>query len=309
MLIDRILDSKLQMNKDTLRTAEVMLADNVSDYFYQGTDQDYWNILRDFPNCAPPFEKVFIEWGSPALISTEKGSIAPAKDLVDIRRFGCEINSSEIKPDNVPFPKTRDMENIRWVSESTTFIEFRSPLEIAPSIGYTWYVKADGSIWLPSDSEENDPNPKTITWPVHTENMNLAKRLTDNPALGQQMASHYLYVALLTLCFLNCKNIRLETHNPSEKQNKSRVRKGKIPLLRYHVLDIGPMKTILETEGDSKSVGLKKALHICRGHFKDFSHGKGLFGKNKGFYWWDAQVRGNSKQGFIDKDYRILTDK
>ncbi len=309
MLVDRILDSNLPINKDSLRTAEVILADNVSNYYYQGTDQDYWNILNDFPNCAPPFERVFIEWGPPTVINTDKGSIAPAKDLVDIRRFGCEIISSEIKPENVPFPKAFGMEDIRWVSEGTTFIELRSPSLLAPSIGYTWYVKKDGSIWLPSDSESGDLNPKTITWPVHTDNKFLAQSLSANPALGQQMASHYLYVALLTLCFLNCKNTGLETYEPSERQNKSRVKKGKTPLLRYHILNIEPMKTILETEGDSKSVGLKKALHICRGHFKDFSHGKGLFGKFKGLYWWDAQVRGNSKQGFVDKDYRIIADK
>lgn len=41
-----------------------------------------------------------------------------------------------------------------------------------------------------------------------------------------------------------------------------------------------------------------------RGHFKDFS-AKGLFGKYKGVYWWGDQVRGDSAQGVIDKDYRL----
>jgi hypothetical protein len=41
-----------------------------------------------------------------------------------------------------------------------------------------------------------------------------------------------------------------------------------------------------------------------RGHFKDYSV-KGLFGRYKGVYWWDSQVRGEVNGGVVDKDYRV----
>ena len=40
----------------------------------------------------------------------------------------------------------------------------------------------------------------------------------------------------------------------------------------------------LEREGDIQHIGLKRALHICRGHFKDYTIGKGLFGKVRGCF-------------------------
>jgi len=71
-------------------------------------------------------------------------------------------------------------------------------------------------------------------------------------------------------------------------------------------LEIEPMKKVLKSEGNIDEVGLQRALHICRGHFKDYSNGKGLFGKHKGLYWWDSTVRGTESEGKIIKDYNIV---
>ena len=65
------------------------------------------------------------------------------------------------------------------------------------------------------------------------------------------------------------------------------------------------MKQILRTEGQSQSTGIKQGLHICRGHFKDYTRGRGLFGRFKGLYWWDSQVRGTAEKGIVVKDYRV----
>jgi hypothetical protein len=65
------------------------------------------------------------------------------------------------------------------------------------------------------------------------------------------------------------------------------------------------MKKVLKTEGDSDSVGVQKAMHICRGHFKNYTEGKGLFGKYHGMYWVDSHVKGNKDFGTVNKDYNI----
>ena len=68
------------------------------------------------------------------------------------------------------------------------------------------------------------------------------------------------------------------------------------------------MTRILDTEGGiGRGGGLKQALHICRGHFKDYRDGRGLFGKHKGLYWWEQNVRGSIEQGVHIKDYRVRT--
>jgi len=68
------------------------------------------------------------------------------------------------------------------------------------------------------------------------------------------------------------------------------------------------MRTILRKEGQVETQGLEKALHICRGHFKDYRT-EGLFGKHKGMYWLSDHVRGHPRQGLVLKDYNVSTPK
>lgn len=77
------------------------------------------------------------------------------------------------------------------------------------------------------------------------------------------------------------------------------------PRLTYHVLDITPMRQVLRIEGGEAQNGTKRALHICRGHFANYSQGRGLFGKYHGMYWIDQHVRGSASRGFALKDYRV----
>jgi hypothetical protein len=111
--------------------------------------------------------------------------------------------------------------------------------------------------------------------------------------------------ALAAISFMHCKNVVVQSTEQPIKLQKSRERRGKLPLFTFNTLEIRPITKILKEEGESETKGLKYALHICRGHFKDFSTGKGLFGKHKGLYWWDSQVRGNIEIGAVIKDYNI----
>jgi hypothetical protein len=82
------------------------------------------------------------------------------------------------------------------------------------------------------------------------------------------------------------------------------IRRQKAPEIRYHVLDINPMKEVLRTEGNIDANGLKKALHICRGHFAHYENG--LFGRGEACtVWKPSHVRGSVEHGIVDKDYRI----
>lgn len=126
---------------------------------------------------------------------------------------------------------------------------------------------------------------------------------------------HYFYPALLTISFLHCKNVTLLEPPPVSQVSPQRAKKSKKhrqtqakpngPRLTYHILDIEPMKQVLKTEGHIEQNGLKKALHICRGHFANYEQGKGLFGKYHGTYWIPQHVRGTAAQGIRLKDYRL----
>jgi hypothetical protein len=113
----------------------------------------------------------------------------------------------------------------------------------------------------------------------------------------------------LAISFMHCKNVDVRPVDPPERLSRRHERKHGHPLTRYHVLDIQPMRRILDTEGEAQTQGLGHALHICRGHFKTFTAEAPLFGKRVGTYWWEAQVRGKAEEGVVGKDYRVRLDQ
>lgn len=132
-----------------------------------------------------------------------------------------------------------------------------------------------------------------------------------DPSLQAQQQTFSLGVHLvpcMATSFMHCKNVSDITVSPSERQNRARIKDGKDPLVSYQVLEIHPMRQVLREEGDVEAQGLRKALHICRGHFKDYQRGSGLFGKAHGLYWWESHVRGALSQGIAAKDYRVHSE-
>lgn len=89
----------------------------------------------------------------------------------------------------------------------------------------------------------------------------------------------------------------------SAKLDRARVRRGKRPL-GYKVLRIEPMTNTLRTEGRLESEGLAKALHIYRGQFKTYEE-RPLFGRLRGTWWWQDDVRGAIEAGVLVKDYLV----
>jgi hypothetical protein len=117
-----------------------------------------------------------------------------------------------------------------------------------------------------------------------------------------------IYVAL---SFLHCKNVVRIEHVPDRALVKrSRERGNPLPL-KYHTLEIEPMKQVLRTEGQIEKVGLERALHICRGHFAHYAEdGPGLFGKGlHGDFWIPQHVRGTEKRGVVISDYNVNAPK
>lgn len=110
---------------------------------------------------------------------------------------------------------------------------------------------------------------------------------------------------LLAISLSHCKNVELRAVDPDPKRLRSARKRGR-PLNRYHVLEIDPMRKVLRDEGRSDDVGLPQALHICRGHFKDYRE-RGLFGseKHRGVYWWPQTLKGSPKVGTVTKDYAV----
>lgn len=249
-------DSPIQM-WTTFQNANVFTINNVAEYMLSG-ERHVWPLSL-FPNVAPPFEWMWMEFTMPKHID-----------------IGC-----------AGMPVATLFESVKyddgWSSMSRMFIQQGKHFARTSWLNYM-IVTVNGEIevlkWLPDD-----------------------KRFREDTEVDRYFSA-IAGPCLMALSFMHCKNVEV-TENVPPALPMTKKRRQHPPRTKYYTLNIKPMQRILEEEGHAGTTGLKLALHICRGHFKDFRNGSGLFGKYKGMYWWDSQVRGDTKHGEVVKDYRI----
>lgn len=112
-----------------------------------------------------------------------------------------------------------------------------------------------------------------------------------------------IHVALM---MLNCKNIVTEKVVAPVKLNNKRRKNGKQELFDYHVLNVVLPKKKQGYHEWAEPVGHNR-VHLCRGHFKEYTAEHPLFGHYVGMYWWQPHVRGQNHKGVVMKDYKVTT--
>lgn len=267
--------------RDTIAQSQVIVADNIADMVY-GEDwesprgDDIGTYYSGMPPCRPPYRIAFVE---------------------------CCVANSEVS-------------QLGWV---VCAFDMRTWLERAAQYaGEGWRNEDPDDIGVLLWEIGARKNGKTV-WPRRVIKVVLTPAGIVKDARLSQFGGRHVsdndktvhatmyagYIPFLTFAFMNCKNVvKRDTtceHSPDAKW----LRLQKQPEIRYHVLDINPMKEVLRKEGDIEHNGLKRALHICRGHFSTYTDEKPLFGKVSGTFWVPSHVRGSMEQGIVDKDYRV----
>ena len=232
-------------------------------------------------SMAPPFDKFFIEFqGVP--------------NLWDLHAWGVLVTATD-DPESMLRNGEGD-EKPRWELKLTTFLEREKGKPFGPVarsfVGLaedgTWFRHADGGVWWAGEPVSFDKEPPD----------EIVQQYGDNVA-------QLLFPALLTISFMHCKNVEIRAiTQPPKLSRKHRKRHGR-DLIRYHVLEIEPIRRLLERHRTGERYGLRHALHICRGHFKTFTEDAPLLGRHVGTYWWAPQVRGSKHVGVVLKDYRV----
>jgi hypothetical protein len=130
-------------------------------------------------------------------------------------------------------------------------------------------------------------------------------------ALGKEKAygqlKYSIYAAVSTLELMSCSNVGLAPRpfNP-EQVRRAAKRFGEVPGgYRYHVLVVRPPGARSSTPG--QEIGTMPR-HVCRGHFAEYGpqFGKGLlFGKHAGRFFIPPHLRGDEKNGIVEKDYAV----
>lgn len=263
--------------KDAIAEATIIQCDNVSRYFFETSDQDEWQLERDFPNLAPPFPVMWFEWPSPNFISADGKQVANPGPRGKFGVLWINAPKPVDGPDGwrcllIPFT----------VFDGEVALNRLGDGQIA--WGYSFNVKPSGEV----------VGNYGVLAPSYTN--------PDAMKVYSEAFCAFCGPALLATCFMHCRNVAMVERGPGREKKCGRNRHG--PRFKYYTLDIDPMKKVLREDGQSEKTGVRRALHICRGHFAHYTDDRKLFGKFSGSFWRPMHARGRADKGTVAKDYR-----
>jgi len=261
-----------------LQSAVPIVADNVAEYLWGDTyslddEPSFQTGLEwaDFPNLMPPFHNYFVEW------------LAQTDDLRKVSKWnGVHIvrvnGETSLAPGNVVL---RCELFITSTDQHDSFV-------FGPAITYEIDVAEDGTC----------------------RGARIAETFLEGEGDLQTAAFQRLYVcmmqpAFLTTSFMHCRNVCVSEVMPPFKLAKASCRRHGVPLVRFRTINIEPMRKVPRSKGHAHENRIKKALHICRGHFKTYTADKPLFGRVTGTIFVPMHARGSSREGIVIQNYKV----
>lgn len=251
---------------------------NVADYFYAGTDQEVWDLFSDFPRTVPPFEWTWLEWSIPTQVRSlgHMGTLNLSKYA---RRAGILVTwDRAVEAERKEHPACEFKVNVIPFMESALSDPF---------------VLATCCFGLNSDYDPVSVRAGAQSLLYAFNGLAAAGQKDENALrdLGTQ-ACILMYPGILALSMLNCRNVKTLTHEACPALRRKHAKRGHPIPTPYRTIEIQPFITqISKTTGECGYS--RRAAAIVRGHFKDYRHGKGLFGRTPGLFWWDQQLHGS----------------
>lgn len=322
-MTDRLIEEfGKKMGTDVLKQFTALRIQNVADYFYEGSAQEFWEIKDDYPNIAPPWPFFLATYRIPTTINSEGVARPNPQAGQEVAIIGMALRMKE----EHLWPK------MRWALA----LQIHATLKEDPGfrvLGLSMItVGADGRHIEPLDALEIRAYRETYEGLREAVGWSHANQLPDSEwAHGAMTGSSIFYnehcledahsqgvaatlvgiirhPALLALSFANCHNVAIVQER--EHLNRAARRRGETPTIEtWHTLKIEGMKQTLRAarNPDGSQATLKQALHICRGHFATYgTDGRGkLFGKYTGQVWKPMHTRGSADAGIRHKDYEI----
>lgn len=301
--------------------APVFVLDNVAEYFFRNLETGNataivkeWGDGMGFPCIAPPFVTCWLEYMIPPRVLTNELTsrkenperwISTGIEDVKLRSVMPKANGVLCEAEDYfnrqPHYKYQDVYALydpattRWLMRIAFFQQAQEGFCGGPVMSWLIGISPEGKIVTAKDGKF-----------LFVTNEYLPTYQRARVAMDDaQLLWVDVLPILLGLSFLHCKNVQRVRVEGSVKLNKARLRRGKKPLATYYTLEIDPMKKVLREEGQIATQGLKRALHITRGHFADYTAGKGLFGKVHGTFWVPQHVKGSASHGIVEKDYAV----
>lgn len=297
----------------------VVVANNVTEYFYAQTEKESFEYDTDIPNMAPIFNRFFIETRKPTGVLTHNGYQAWESYPMP-QAWGLFVQADDFKETyGDDWPK-RSHQNLAYSCETMRDQNGELYFKGVPQSAARWMIHSSFFFELPGGKPQG---PAYLQFMYIDESGSSVKTDKGEQMIwgmvpgpldrGHQefMASEGGKLALplwLAVSFTHCKNVVLEENEPPDKVSKKHQRRHGAPLTKYYTLEIGPIQAATQVNG-SRDSRVERSFHIARGHFATYSPDKPLFGKYAGTFWKPQHVRGSKKSGEIVKDYAIKSPR
>ncbi len=289
-------------------------ATNVCEYFYNGTDQEYWKPDVDFPCMAPPALMTWIEYGRPTGCKTtrpggqesfRRENLPPKTGILFM---AVERENEYFLPNNDKYRnkpsrwqgETRPLRDIDAARMCLIGQVFMGMEEERLTIGPVGEVL----LWL---DDNYDCYEYLMFTPVVHESV--------SPFLEGQMTGldNLIFPAMLTLTMLNLNNVSTETVNPNEGKKRKKLdlylKHHGVPKTVYKTLLITPYERMGKqesTRAGSREVLVRRST-VYRGHVmrSGVDGRKHLFGNPKivGRFWVPPGRR--KGVGEVVKTYKV----
>lgn len=281
--------------------------DDITEYFYAGTDQEYWDLGEDFPCVRPPFNTIWCETDAPTeIVSESYGQREWPRHLISgwaammmyERADTPEARGRILKlPDAEAKVLTEAANVVGTLMVSIWVVSHKYPRpSLDPEATAVLFLNESGEI-----VKLNSASGKTLSpWFFPPR---LAPLMEGEEPLSD-IFRRTLDPCLLAVSLLHCRNtIKREEPLPRFiRKQKDRVSTQD----KFYSLQVGGMRQVI-AEATAAEGGTKRAFHICRGHFATYTEAAPLFGKLVGRYWVPPHTRGSVEAGRIHKTYRVTS--
>lgn len=315
--VSRESDNVFSYVPEMAKTYDTIIGNNVLDYiwdkWYPGggaMDEKAYRETFDaemFPNMAPPFDDFVIAFDRFPVVKQH----VHAGAFVDVWRkcvWGVMFQARSVMDTMSPevirvlgeWGESRvslKAQGYKWILYTIPFgVAKKTKRVLEPRFCRSFFIKEDGSVGRNHIVEVD-----ASTLEKHNLEVDEAVVAYDD------LYEPFLAAAYTSIVMMHCRNIEVvdKRYVPSLGK-RQKIRRNKSNAVTFKTIEIGDtLKRILRDEGEVERVGVPRALHKCRGHFKDYRFGNGLFGKHKDMYWFNAHMRGSLDYGRIVKDYAI----
>lgn len=308
-----------KMHPDVLRDMLAMDVTPSAKWFLAENDQEHWDYTQDFPCLVPPSPLTWMEFEAPDRIQSEERIIVNSQ----LKRSGIMALTFEIKKDARVDALKEDI-LLRYMQAldggSRQHIDWEGNLAERHTMIEAAIERGDQARWLTIWNIIIEPigHDAIVTMGLYgmyldeqgrcIAGLNACISALPMEILGQMPDGYDVFADALPFMFClsltHCKNVTMSDLPVAPAVARKRARKG-IPSFTFKVLDIKPMRAAMRSRPNGGRSETKNAMHFTRGHFKEFSPEKPLFGKHAGRYWWGLSLRGNAENGVAQKEYRV----